>query len=67
MFDFNSIIGLCESEAVQILKSHGFGNINIVLNSHEREGCDTRLVTSVKYNDDSVTLVVSDFKLEINN
>lgn len=67
MFDFNSLIGLGESEAVQILKLHGFGNIKIILNSHKSEDCDTRLVISVKYNDDSVTLVVSDFKLEINN
>lgn len=67
MVDFDSLIGLKESDAKQILTSFGYKNIITVINSKQNQKCDTMLVCAVRQNKESkeVTLICGEFFINI--
>ena len=63
--DLNSLIGLEESKARQVLIENGFDDIETTINSEHNELCDTVIVCAVKENDGKVILVCGEFYLGI--
>ncbi len=63
--DFNSLIGLEEFEAKQILSENGYNDIKTINNSRHDELCDSLLVCGVKENGNQVILVCGEFYLNI--
>lgn len=63
--DFNSLIGLEEQKARQVLVENGYNNIETKINSKENELCDTKVVCAVRENEEKVTLVCGEFYLNI--
>jgi hypothetical protein len=65
MFDLNSVIGLEAKDAENVLLENGYKNIIIVLNSKHNDKCDTKIVCSVRRENDEVTLVCGEFYVDI--
>ncbi len=65
MFDFDSLVGLEESQAKNILKENGFKNIKSILNSKQTLLSGTKLVCAVQQKDDEIVLICGEFLLNI--
>ncbi len=65
MFDFDSLIGLEEDKAREILTKFGYKNINVLLNSKLNEKYDKRIVCSVRNSEKVVTLIIGEFYVDI--
>ena len=65
MFDFDSLVGLEESQAKNILKENGFKNIKSILNSKQTLLSGTKLVFAVQQKDDEIVLICGEFLLNI--
>ena len=63
--DFNSLIGLEEKKARQILNENGYNNIETKINSKENDLCDTMVVCAVRENHGLITLICGEFYLNI--
>ena len=63
--DFNSLIGLEESEARRVLVENGFDDIETIINSKHNDSTDTLIVCAAKENDGKVILICGEFYLEI--
>lgn len=63
--ELNSLIGLEEQSARQILLENGYNNIEVIINSKDNTLCDTKLVCAVRESDDVITLVCGEFYLNI--
>ena len=63
--DFNSLIGLTDSEAKQILIQNGYSDIEIKINSKHDEKFDALLVCAAKEDDEKVILICGEFCLDI--
>ena len=63
--DFNSLIGLDEQIARQILIKNDYNNIETILNSKDNNLCDTRVVCAVRKTNEKITLVCGEFYLNI--
>lgn len=63
--DFNSLIGLEEKEARQVLAQNGYNNIETIINAKHVELCDSLLVCLAKEENGKVHLVCGEFNLDI--
>ena len=63
--DLNDLIGLEEQTARQFLIKNGYNNIETVINSKDKNLCDTRVVCAVRKTDEKITLVCGEFYLNI--
>ena len=63
--ELNSLIGLEETKARQVLAENGYDDIETIINSKHNENCDTLIVCAVKENDGKVILICGEFYLEI--
>jgi hypothetical protein len=59
--DFDSLIGLEESQARFLLSKNGYNNIITVINSKDDNNCNKDLVCAVKYQGDIVTIICGKF------
>ena len=63
--DFNSLIGLDEQKARQVLIENGYNNIETKENSKYNDLCDTKVVCAVRENVNKITLICGEFYLNI--
>ena len=63
--ELNSLIGLDEQTARQVLSENGYNNIEVKLNSKDNNLCDTKVVCAVRENAGKVTLICGEFYLGI--
>ena len=63
--ELNSLIGLDEQKARQILAENGYNKVETIINSKDSNLCDTRVVCSVRKNNGAVTLICGEFYLNI--
>ena len=59
--DFDSLIGLEESQARFLLSKNGYNNIVTVINSKDDNNCNKDLVCAVKFYDGLVTIICGKF------
>ena len=65
MIEFNNLIGIEVSKAVEILKADGFEKINIIMNAEHNDKCDTVLVCAVRVADDGINLICGEFLMQL--
>ena len=63
--ELNTLIGLEEQTARQILIKNGYTNIEVKINSKDNNLCDTKVVCAVRESSGIVTLVCGEFYLDI--
>jgi hypothetical protein len=63
--DFNSLIGLDEQKARQVLIENGYNNIETKENSKDNDLCDTKVVCAVRETENKITLICGEFYLNI--
>ena len=63
--EFNSLIGLDEQKARQVLAKNGYNKVEVIINSKDNNLCDTKVVCAICENEGVVTLLCGEFYLNI--
>ena len=63
--EFNSLIGLDEQKARQVLAKNGYNKVEVIINSKDNNLCDTKVVCAVRENEGVVTLLCGEFYLSV--